>query len=227
MLRGDTITRDILADLIRSAVDETVIQQKARGAQEPAVTSKIAGQLERQLNGMGVLGRRITVVAQDFTDRGPGSQEKRAGADLFIAIRVEDSETTISKGLLIQAKWWGGFKSKAEQKKLVQQCSDMLERTTTAGAFVWLYGSDGVDVVPACEVTAQPYLNPEVLKQRNVAQQFRDVLDCFQGDPDNAPEVIFDDPTALGGYMADIAARTGLAITVGSRFDELAARTGD
>lgn len=224
MLKGDTVTRDILADLIRNAVDETVIQQTARGAQEPAVTSKIAVRLEQQLNGLGILDRKITVIAQDFTDRGPGSQEKRAGADLFIAIRVEDTEATISKGLLIQAKWSGGSKSKAEQKKLLQQCNYMLKRTTSAGAFVWLYGSDGVDVVPACEVTARPDGNPETLTQRNVAQQFRDVLDCFQGDPDNAPDMIFDDPFALGGYMADIAARTGVAITLGARSGEFAER---
>lgn len=227
MLKGDTITRDILAELLRSTVDETVIQQKARGAQEPAVTSKIAVRLEHQLNGVGIFDRKITVIAQDFTDRGPRSQEKRAGADLFIGIRVEDSEATISKGLLIQAKWWGRPTSKAAQNKLLQQCKDMLERTTTAGAFVWLYGSDGVDVVPACEITATPYRSPETLTQRNIAQQFRDVLDCFQGDPGNAPEMIFDDPNALGSYMADIAARTGVAITVGPHFGEMATRRKD
>lgn len=218
MLKGDTNTRDVIADLVRNAVDETVISQLERRAQEPAVTSKIASRLEDRISNIQAFGRTITVIAQDFTDRGHGAQETRAGADLFVAVKVEDDDGSISKGLLVQAKWSHRADTSTEHKKLLEQCEEMLERTSNAGAFVWLYGATGVDVVPAHELVARPTQRPRSFKHRSVAQQFRDVLDCFQGDPSIAPEMVFENSGGLGAYMEDIAANTGVAIRVGKRF---------
>ena len=107
MLNGDTITRDILADLIRGAVDDTVKQQIARRAQEPPISSKIAAMIEARLNGVMVNGHTVSVVVQDFPDRGPGSWENKSGADLYVGIQVASwlrAAPPVAKGLLIQAK---------------------------------------------------------------------------------------------------------------------------
>lgn len=144
MLRGDSVTRDMLAELIRGAVDGAVTSQMARRSQEPPISTRVASTLEKRLDGVTINNYRVTVVAQDFPDRGSGSWEHKSGADLYIAIRVETpgSPFAVSKGLLIQAK-----KAKRtiktslrtsesdEQENLIDQCGKMLQRTDK-GAFV-------------------------------------------------------------------------------------------
>lgn len=189
MLRGDGVTRDMLAELIRGAVVGAVTNQMARRTQEPPISTRIASMLENRLNGVTINNCRVTVVAQDFFDRGSGSWEQKSGADLYIASRVETpgSPIAVSKGLLIQAKKAKRAiktslrKSESdEQKNLTDQCGKMLQRTEK-GAFVWVYGTGGTHVVPASEVLSQQFVPIEYLQGRNVAEQFRDVLDCFSG----------------------------------------------
>jgi len=95
---------------------------------------------------------------------------------------------------------------------LVEQCGKMLARTKSNGAFVWLYNSGGTDVVPAQEVLNHVKTPPELLGRRNVAEQFREVLDCFQGDPDLVAKGIFEDDDALGSFMEEIAVRRAVAL---------------
>lgn len=220
MLRGDSVTRDMLAELIRGAVDGAVTSQMARRAQEPPISTRIASTLEKRLEGVTINNYRVTVVAQDFPDRGSGSWEKKSGADLYIGIRVEmpGSPYAVSKGLLIQAK-----KAKRtiktslrtsesdEQANLIDQCGKMLQRTDK-GAFVWVYGAGGTHVVPASEVFKQEFVPPEYLQGRNVAEQFRDVLDCFSGDTGLVAADIFENDFALGAFLEEIAVRRGVAI---------------
>ena len=220
MLRGDSVTRDILAELIRGAVDGAVTSQMARRAQEPPISTRIASTLEKRLDGVTINNYRVTVVAQDFPDRGSGSWEHKSGADLYIGIRVETpgSPFAVSKGLLIQAK-----KAKRtiqtsvrtsegdEQMDLIKQCGKMLQRTDK-GAFVWVYGAGGTHVVPASEVLKQQHVPPEYLQGRNVAEQFRDVLDCFSGDTGLVAADIFENDFALGAFLEEIAVRRGVTI---------------
>lgn len=107
MLKYDRLTRDMLAERLRCAIDETVVSQLRRGAQEPPITSKVAGAIEHQLHGEEINGYKVRVVAQDFTASGKGSGERRSGADLYIGIEVDGSAMglpCIAKGLLIQAR---------------------------------------------------------------------------------------------------------------------------
>lgn len=220
MLRGDSVTRDILADLIRGAVDDAVTSQMARRAQEPPISTRVASALEERLDGFGINDYRVTVVAQDFPDRGSGSWEEKSGADLYIGIRVEtrDVPFAVSKGLLIQAKKakrlikaTRRISESEEQEKLLDQCGKMLARTDK-GAFVWVYGAGGTHVVPASEVLKQQFVPPEYLQGRNVAEQFRDVLDCFSGDTGLVAPGIFESDFALGAFLEEIAVRRGVTI---------------
>lgn len=226
------MTRDVLAELIRGAVDDVVRSQLARRAQEAPISSKIATMLESRLNGMSINGYRVTAVAQDFRDRGARSDESRIGADLYIGIRVEPGRglPVISKGMLIQAKKRVGTRRVAssasaarksygkQQMDLVGQCKKMLARTDK-GAFVWVYGSGGTQVLPASEVVAHPAIPPDYLAGRNISEQFRDVLDCFLGDEDLVGNGIFDDNLALGDFLTEIAARRGVTIRLASLAD--------
>src|SRR5437660_139092 len=171
MLNGDTVTRDALADLIRGAVDDTVKQQWPRRAQEPPISSKIAAMLEARLDGFSINGYKVSIVAQDFPDRGPGSWENKSGADLYIGIRVDSLPKLappISKGLLIQAKKervvthsradGPPARSKASVD-VVDQCEKMVKRSDK-GSFVWIYGAAGARAVPASEVIEQAPVPP-------------------------------------------------------------------
>ena len=222
MLRGDSVTRDMLADMIRSAVDDAVKSQTARRAQEPPISTRVASTLEHRLDGATINGYRVTVVAQDFPDRGPGSWEHKSGADLYIGIRVEAliASFETSKGMLIQAKKARQL-SRArprkgvsdDQQDLLDQCEKMLRRTDK-GAFVWVYSAGGTRVVPASEVLKLQVIPPEFLEGRNVAEQFRDVLDCFSGDTGLVAPDIFENDFALGNFLEEIAVQRGVAITL-------------
>lgn len=227
MLRGEERTRDLLAELIRRTVDDTVRRQLRRRAQEPSITSKIADALETQLNGFEINGYVVTVGSQEFPDRGPGSLEKQSGADLYNGIRVDSpwQPIPIAKGMLIQVKKvrpigkvnMRGIDSEQAATKphgaLLDQCAKMRERSET-GSFVWVYDQDGTGVVPASEVLDQRVFAPESLASRDVGQQFRDILDCFSGDPGLIGSDIFEDDEALGDYLREIAVQRGVAINV-------------
>ena len=209
----------MLAELIRGAVDGAVTSQMARRAQEPPISTRVASALER-LDGVAINNYRVTVVAQDFPDRGSGSWEHKSGADLYIGIRVETAGVPfeLSKGMLIQAKKAKRIVKKSlrtsesdDQEDLLDQCGKMLARTDK-GAFVWVYSTSGTHVVPASEVLKHQFVPPEYLQGRNVAEQFRDVLDCFSGDASLVAADIFANDAALGAFLEEIAVRRGVAI---------------
>lgn len=232
MLHGDGVTRDMLAELLRSVIDGVVGSQLARGAQEPQISSKIADRLEDRLNGVEINGFKITARAQDFRDRGRDADESKSGADLYLGLRVEPRRglglPIMSKGLLIQAKKRDvpkfsrierderAFRMPKTQADLLKQCEKMLMRTDK-GAFVWVYGSAGTHVVPASEVLKHRSMPPEFLAGRNVAEQFRDVLDCFSGDQTLTASHIFDDDFAFGAYLREIAVKRGVTIALTER----------
>ena len=215
MLTHDARTRDVLAELIRSAADEVVTLHYGRLSQEPQITSKIADRIEQQLNGLIIFDHKVDVIVTDMPDRGPGSLEKRTGADLFVAIRVhsEDDVVNVAKGLTIQSKM-SGERGK-DDKQLMGQCQQMVKRSSK-GSYVWLYSATGVRSIPASEVLTQPSASVESLASRNVAEQFRDVLDCVAGDEMLANQAIFESPNALRTFMEDLGAEKAVAIDVTS-----------
>ena len=212
MLARDKQTRDWLAEAIRGAVDDVVSTHGSRLTQEPQITSKIADRLEQTLKGVSINGYEVKIIASDMPDRGRGALEKRTGVDLFIGIRVRQRETgiEIAKGLLVQGKL-DGPPSRKEQDRLLEQCGKMALRWPKA-AYVWIYSSGGASSIPASEILAHPNVPPQMLSSRNIAEHFRDVLDCVAGDETLAISEMFESSDALNVIMQEVAARQAVAI---------------
>lgn len=215
MLAHDQPTRDTIAEIIRGAVDDVVTTHISRITQEPAITAKIADRMESALRELSIFGYFVSVIATDIPDRGPGSLEKQTGVDLFVAIRVtsEDGSFSVAKGLLIQGKISVGHRGVKDRKGLREQCEKMVSKSAK-GAYVWIYGALGVRSVPASEVLRYPKYWVEDLGSRNIAEHFRDVLDCVAGDEGLAIDPIFESPVALNNWMKDLGAQHGIAIDV-------------
>lgn len=204
MLAADRKTRDFLAEAIRGAADDVVQTHMPRLTQEPAITAKIADRIE-QLNGSRLNSYKVSVIAADMPDRGPGSLESKTGVDLLFAIRVQNliDGYDISKGLLIQAKL-DSDKKASERARLVEQCKRMLDRSPK-GAFAWIYTSAGILSVPASEVVANPKTDAGSLAFRNISEHMRDVLDCVSGDQNIVRADMFESVVALNAGMKELA----------------------
>ncbi len=67
-----------------------------------------------------------------------------------------------------------------------------------------------------CGHDEQRGVPPDYLAGRNVAEQFRDVLDCFSGDLGLVGPGIFESNAALGAFLDEIAVKRGVAIKLSS-----------
>jgi hypothetical protein len=207
-----------------SAVDGTVRQHWGRPTQEPQLTAKIAENLER-LRGLTIAGESIsvTIIAQDLPDRGPGSLESRTGADLYIGLKIKTPNSEIKKGLLIQAKWNEAMPPR-EMARLKDQCSELLDRSSN-GAFVWAYGPSGTKVIPAREYFRGPTYQPSDLSSSNIEELFMNVMECISGDPNLAPQALFDNTDGLESFLEEVAAKSGVLIEAAPA-DEMTRRPG-
>jgi hypothetical protein len=82
----------------------------AAGTEEPELTSRLGEAIESELRHHPLEeGRmRVEVATQDIPSRGPGSLERKTGVDLYISIIREDTDETVSKGIIIQSKYLAG-----------------------------------------------------------------------------------------------------------------------
>ncbi len=211
MHKKDEFFRDHLSRAIMSVVDDTVRQHWRRPTQEPQLTAKVAENLER-LKGLTISGESIsvTVIAQDLPDRGAGSLESRTGADLYVGLKIKTHDSEVKKGLLIQAKWDERMPPR-EMARLKDQCGELLERSAN-GAFIWAYGPSGTKVIPAWEYFEHPTYQPGDLSSVNLEEMFINVMDCISGDPNLAPQELFDNPDRLGEFLEQVAANSGVLI---------------
>lgn len=211
MLKGDSLVRDLIAEAIRSVIDDLVKEHFDALTQEHQLTSRICGALEAKLRRTYFMDYRVQVVAQEIPDKGPGTLEKRSGVDLYIGIQIDDGDP-VSKGFFVQAKWKESGRTAKEQKSLVEQCEKISARTDAG--YLWMYGAGGVDVVPAAEVAAHSGTPPEQLASRKINEVLQQVLDCFEGDrryglPQGVPM-----RKALGAMLEEFGAAQGVAIEV-------------
>jgi hypothetical protein len=220
MERNDSLARDVLAEALRSVVDEITREHFDAVTQEHQLTSRICAAMEARFADTRVSGRRVRVIVQEFPDKGRGSAEKKTGVDLYIGVEI-DGAVPVSKGLLVQSKWKETKRAPGEHKRLVNQCREMLDRSDAA--YVWLYGPEGVDVVPAGDLVDAGTLPPEQLGSRKVSELFRNVFDCFEGDRAiGLPRGVAsgrDMRQALKGMIKEMAAERGLVIAIGSSDD--------
>ncbi|MEQ1795095.1 MAG: hypothetical protein ABL970_13005 [Nitrospira sp.] len=168
--------RDV-ARHIADAIDYSVeALREGRVEQEPAMTDRMLGSIEQSLEEFHTRGIRWS--AKTLTDRGRGSQESRFGADFMGVLNIALPDFKVSKGFLAQAKLVRNGRVD-NLRDLKQQCERML--TLSPDSFVFLYGYDGVRVVPAISVVASN-VDPLGLYNRSAQRFFEEHLQCFIGD---------------------------------------------
>lgn len=228
-LIDDEVTRNAIAEAMRTAVDRVVRQQVRRGiSQEAQITAKIGPEVERALDGETFGGYQLRVAVQDFSDRGSAALEGEYGSDLYIGIQTIE-ERPKSKGMLIQAKIVPqGRRKIVRSSDLVEQCERMHD-VSGSGSYVWVYDRNGVGVSTAGEILGMPKYSRKKIGVDTVYDQIRRVLECSEGDPhigllptwsgvyikgpDGDPE--FDG--ALGDMLRSLGARSGIGITARRR----------
>lgn len=162
---------------IAGAIDHSVAALRdGRVEQEPAMTDRMLGAIEESLTDYRVKGIRWS--AKTLTDRGRGAQESEYGADFMGVLNIALPEFTVSKGFLAQAKLVRNDSS-GDVKELKRQCDKMLN--LSSDSFVFLYGQDGVRVVPAISVLGSS-ADPLELYSRSAQRFFEEHLQCFIGD---------------------------------------------
>lgn len=168
--------RDV-AQHIAAAIDLAVdALREGRVEHEPAMTDRMLGAIEQSLKDYQRKGIRWS--AKTLTDRGRGSQESKYGADFMGVLNIALPEFAVSKGFLAQAKLVRNGSS-GDLGELRQQCKKMLK--LSPDSFVFLYGQDGVRVVPAISVVGAK-VDPLQLYSRSAQRFFEEHLECFIGD---------------------------------------------
>lgn len=180
-----------IADAINgvvAALDEGLVEQ------EPAMTDRMLGAIQESMRGFKAKG--IHWRAKTLTDRGRGAQEREFGADFMGVLRIALPDLKVSKGFLAQAKLVR-HGSSGDLRRLKDQCQTML--ALSPDSFVFLFGIEGVRVVPAISVVGST-LDPVALYSRSAQRFFEEHLQCFIGDRDiEAPsaETLGNDPSLI------------------------------
>jgi len=162
---------------IAGAINRSVeALRDGRVEQEPAMTDRMLGKIEESLDNYRVNG--IVWSAKTLTDRGPGTQENRYGADFMGVLNITLPDFHVAKGFLAQAKLVRPHE-RIKLKELRGQCEKMLE--LSPDSFVFLYSLDDVRVVPALSVLSSN-VDPTELYYRSAQRFFEDHFECFIGD---------------------------------------------
>ena len=167
------------------------------------MTDRMIGAIEESLQSFSTNGIRWT--AKTLTDRGRGAQETVYGADFMGVLDIALGDFTVRKGFLAQAKRSGPL-GKREMDALHGQCDKML--SLTADSFVFVYGADGIDVIPAISVLGSS-MPLEQHYKRSAQRFFEEHLECFIGDR----AVSAASPNVLVALREKFRARSALLIS--------------
>jgi hypothetical protein len=184
---------------------------EGRVEQEPAFTDRMLGSIEHVMSGFE--SRGVQWQAKTFTDRGPGAQETRVGADFAGVFTAKLLDFEVNKGFLAQAKLISPGKpmSKKEGKRLREQCDQML--SLSPASFVFLYTPYGVSVVPAISIFSSQHREPHEFYQRSVTRFFEEHFESFIGDR----RLHAATPAGLATVMPDAVPRRILSLLVEAR----------
>lgn len=166
-------TAEHIANAINTAVDAL---HEGRIEQEPAMTDRMLGAIEQSLSGFSAKG--IRWGAHTLSDRGAHSSESIYGADFMGVLNIDLPEFKVKKGFLAQAKLLRN-ESSGSLNQLHAQCEKML--LLSPASFVFLYGDEGVNIVPALSVVSSR-IHPAYLYRRSAQRFFEEHLECFIGD---------------------------------------------
>ncbi|OAI22056.1 hypothetical protein A1351_20695 [Methylosinus sp. R-45379] len=208
MIRGYAIVREAASRIGEAVERVTGALVEGRVEQEPAFTDRMLGSIEHVMNGFE--SRGVQWQAKTFTDRGPGAQESRVGADFAGVFTAKLPDFEVNKGFLAQAKLInpGERMSKKESKRLRDQCDKML--SISPASFVFLYTPYGVSVVPAISIHGSQSREPHEFYQRSVTRFFEEHFESFIGDR----RLHAATPAGLATVMPDAAPRRILSLLV-------------
>ena len=169
---------------IAAAADMTVEDlRRDLVEQEPQVTDRLLGRISRALEGYKLKG--VTWRAKTLTDRGPGAQERRYGADFVGVLDIDLPDYKVKKGFLAQAKLTsGGFMGRHEFDRMVSQCGQMLELSPSS--FIFHESPNGIRAIPAVAVVGAS--GPDVVfdmngvYSRKISRFYEEHFECFIGD---------------------------------------------
>lgn len=173
-----------VANRIVKAADATVVDlNEGLVEQEPHVTDRMLGRIMESVNGHRSKG--VIWKAKTLTDHGPGSQERKYGADFVGVLDVDLPTFKVKKGFLAQSKLLKDATMPASEfTRLKEQCEQMLDLSPEA--FVFLYSRDGIRVVPAVDVigvsNASEAFDPEAVYSRKLRSFYEAHLTCVIGD---------------------------------------------
>ncbi|MFZ2448018.1 MAG: hypothetical protein WAW37_16800 [Syntrophobacteraceae bacterium] len=121
-------------------------------------------------------------IGQALTDRGKGAQEREYGADFLGVLDINLSDFSVKKGFLSQAKIIEPDRvfPRREYERMHQQCEEML--WITPDAFVFIYSTQGIRVIPAISIVSATHCNPHELYSRSLARFFEEHFQSFIGD---------------------------------------------
>jgi len=170
-----------------NASAEDIIGRLGHGTitQEPDLTSQLITSIRIKLNGLLFNNLHVNVDSHVLDDRAPGAEESIYGADLLCTVEINTHGFSARKGFLAQAKLVRRpdlqFEN-AQANELSRQCRLMLNHTSEA--FVWVYSTTGIFVVPAItavSVSKRPWSYQDVY-YRNLRGFFTLFMSCFVGE---------------------------------------------
>jgi len=171
------------ANRVAQAAERTVqALSDDRIEQEPAFTDRMLGHIEEAMNGFVTKG--IKWEAKTLTDRAPGAQETRHGADFIGVLHVSLPDYTVKKGFLAQAKLVkpGAQFPLRDWRNLQDQCAKML--ALSPDSYVFIYSTLGIHVIPATSIRAARHWagQPHDFYSRTVQRFFEEHFESFIGD---------------------------------------------
>ena len=209
MLPEYRIIRDASRRVAAAANGTVEALEQGRVEQEPAFTDRMLGRIEQAMEGYSHHG--VSWTAKTLTDRGPGAQESRFGADFFGVLDIRLPGYSLTKGFLAQAKLVepGSYFSPSEAGRLREQCERMLR--LSASSFVFLYSRGGIVALPAIAVIASARTNPHNLYSRSAARFFEEHFASFLGDR----RISVPEKANLDVLAEEYAARSGIRLAAG------------
>lgn len=140
------------------------------------------------------------------------TEEPRLGADFAGVLRIRHQGYDVGKGFLVQSKLVGRGKS-LDKRRLLAQSRAMLN--VTPASYVFLYGRDGITVVPAIAVVAAGG-DPRGLSSWDYTTFFLEHFRCFVGDASLRPT----QNQTLGEFLESLPARRLAYMDLRSADDE-------
>lgn len=203
----DRQARATISSEVGEALNDLVRERMTGLVEEPDITSRVGQRLEDRFDGQLLGGYRVRVITETITSHGPNSLEKPLGTDLYFAFSVEDaSGHQTSKGVLIQAK----RRRNCDWGALGEQCRRM-NLVTKKGSVVWLYKSNGIDVIRSQDVQKRTSASIDL------PTFFDRVLECRIGDRRKVPGGEFGDRKKLRAMLADLGARNAVWLELEQR----------